>query len=244
VNASRVLAVFKREFRSYFSTPIALVFMVVFLVLSGFLTFKFGNFFERSQADLRSFFAWHPWLYLFIVPALSMRLWAEEKRGGTIELLLTLPLKLSEALAGKFLAAWSFIGLCLFLTFPIIFTVNYLGEPDFGVIVAGYLGSFLMAGAFLAIGIAISAMTRNQIISFVISVAVCLFFILLGFEPVARSFQQSLPEWLSGHLVNLSIPYHYESIQRGVIEFRDLLYFLSIIAVSLMISGLVLENER
>ncbi len=244
MNFGIIKSIVKREFRAYFSTPIALVFLVVFLVLSGFFTFKMGGFFERGQADLRAFFAWHPWLYLFIVPALSMRLWAEEKRTGTIELLLTLPIRLSEALLGKFLAAWAFIGFSLFMTFPIVLTVGYLGEPDYGVIWAGYLGSLLMAGSFLAVGMAISSMTKNQIISFVVSVSVCLFLILLGFEPLVSSFYQVLPDWFSRHLLNLSIPYHFESIQRGVVDAADVIYFLSLIAVSLMINGVVLENER
>ena len=169
----------KRELQSYFATPIALIFLCVFLVLSGFFTFKLGGFYSIGQADLRAFFVWHPWLYLFIVPAISMRLWAEERGSGTIELLLTLPVSIAEAMLAKFFAAWVFLGLALFLTFPMIFTVCYLGEPDLGVIIASYIGSFLMAGAFLAIGCAVSAFTKNQVISFVISTTVCLFFILM-----------------------------------------------------------------
>ena len=159
-------AIFKREFRSYFATPLALVFLTIFLMLSGFFTFKLGGFYEQGQADLRSFFVWHPWLYLFIVPAISMRLWAEERKTGTVELLFTLPVSLFEAMAGKFLAAWAFIGTSLLLTFPMILTVSFLGDPDLGVIFASYVGSFLMAGTYLAIGMCISAATNNQVISF------------------------------------------------------------------------------
>ncbi len=237
-------AVFRRELTSYFATPVAIIFLTVFLILSGFFTFKFGNFFERGQADLQPFFLWHPWLYLFIVPAISMRLWAEEKKTGTIELLFTLPISLCEALSAKFLAAWAFIGLALVFTMPIVFTVNYLGSPDMGVIFASYVGSFLMAGAFLAIGIAISAMTNNQIISFVVTTVLCLFLILMGFEPVVLTLNEILPVWLVDHIVNLSFPFHFEAIQRGVVELGDLIYFSSVILVSLYIGAIALESGK
>lgn len=186
-------AIWKRELQSYFATPIALVFLIVFLVLNGIFTFKIGRFYELGQADLRAFFSWHPWLYLFIVPAISMRLWAEEKKSGTVELLLTLPVTLFEAMAGKFFAAWTFLGIALLLTLPMVFTVYYLGDPDLGVVIGGYLGSFLMGGAFLAIGCAVSALTNNQIISFVISTSVCFLLILMGFEPMVNAFLKVFP---------------------------------------------------
>src|ERR1700761_5581637 len=165
--------IMRRELASYFATPLAYVFILIFLLLANAFTFYLGNFFERGQADLLPFFNFHTWLYLFLVPAVSMRLWAEERKSGTIELLLTLPLTMWQAVVGKFLAAWVFIGIALFLTFPIWITVNYLGSPDNGVIFASYIGSFLMAGGYLAIGSAISATTNNQVIAFVVSVVVC-----------------------------------------------------------------------
>lgn len=236
--------VFKREFRSYFATPIALIFLTVFLVLNGFFTFKLGRFFETGQADLRAFFLWHPWLYLFIVPAVSMRLWAEEKKSGTIELLLTLPVSLFEASMGKFIAAWAFVGLSLLLTLPMVYTVNYLGDPDNGVIFVGYLGSLLMAGSYLAIGTAVSAATKSQVISFVISTTICLVLILLGFEPIIEALNGVLPQPFVDQLANLSFPYHFEAIQRGVIDLRDLVYFSSLILISLLIGATLLERSK
>ncbi len=238
------LAITKRELRSYFATPIALIFLVVFLILNGVFTFKLGRFFDVGQADLRTFFVWHPWLYLFIVPAISMRLWAEERRSGTIELLLTLPVSMFEAMAGKFVAAWLFIGIGLLLTFPIVCTVAYLGDPDMGVIFASYLGSFLMAGAYLAIGICVSAATDNQVISFVITTTICFLFILLGFEPVVDTLLEIFPAGLVDQLTNLSFPYHFEAIQRGVIDFRDLLFFFSVIAFSLVAGGIIIDRSK
>jgi len=241
---SAIKSIFKRELASYFATPIALIFMTVFLVINGFFTFKLGKFYETSQADLRSFFLWHPWLYLFIVPAVSMRLWAEEKRSGTIELLMTLPVSLFEASMGKFLAAWAFIGLALLLTFPMVLTVNFLGSPDNGVIFVSYLGSFLMAGAFLAVGTAVSAATNNQVISFVITTSICLVLILLGFEPVIEALQEIFPMWVVDHLSNLSFPYHFEAIQRGVIDLRDLVYFISLMLLSLSAGSAILDRSK
>lgn len=239
-----ILTIFKRELRSYFATPIALIFLTVFLVINGFFTFKLGRFYETSQADLRSFFLWHPWLYLFIVPAVSMRLWAEEKKSGTIELLMTLPVTLFEASLGKFLAAWAFVGLSLLLTFPMVLTVNFLGNPDNGVILVGYLGSFLMAGAFLAIGTAISASTNSQVISFVLSTTVCLILILMGFEPVIDALQDIFPAGVVDQLANLSFPYHFEAIQRGVIDLRDIVYFVSLMLLSLFAGAVILERSK
>jgi len=238
------LAIYKREFSAYFQTPIAIIFLTVFLILNGFFTFKLGHFYDNGQADLRAFFLWHPWLYLFLVPAISMRLWAEEKKSGTIELLLTLPVSLIEAVAGKFFAAWTFLLLALLLTFPIVITVQYLGEPDMGVIIAGYIGSFLMAGAFLAVSIAISASTNSQIVSFVISTVILLGLILLGFDPVTQMIGGVLPSVIADQLLNLSIPVHFEAIQRGVLDLRDLIYFTSIIVVGLIVSTIVLDKSR
>jgi ABC-2 type transport system permease protein len=237
-------AILKRELSSYFATPIALIFLTVFLILTGFFTFKLGGFYEQGQADLRTFFVWHPWLYLFIVPAVSMRLWAEERRTGTIELLLTLPVTLQTAMLGKFFAAWIFLGLALVLTFPIVFTVMYLGDPDIGVILAGYLGSYLMAGAFLAIGCCLSACTSNQVISFVLSTFVCLIFILVGSDPVVRLFEGLLSPTLVSQLVNLSFPFHFEAIQRGVINMTDLVYFVSVMVVFLYAGTIILERKK
>jgi ABC-2 type transport system permease protein len=177
-SARRIGCMFKRELKSYFDSPIAYVFLVVFLLLLGFLTFSISRYYENGQADPRAFFFWHPWVYLILVPASAMRLWAEERRSGTIELLLTLPVTLTEALLAKFLAAWAFLGAALLLTTPIVFTTLYLGEPDRGVFVSGYIGSFLLAGACLAIGLFTSAMTRNQVISFVLAVVISLFMLL------------------------------------------------------------------
>lgn len=237
-------AILKREFKSYFATPIALIFLTVFLVLTGFFTFKLGGFYEQGQADLKTFFVWHPWLYLFIVPAVSMRLWAEERRTGTIELLLTLPVTLLGSMLAKFIAAWAFLGLALALTFPVVFTVMYLGEPDLGVIFAGYFGSFLMAGAFLAIGCCLSACTSNQVISFVLSTFVCLIFILIGSDPVVRLFEGVLPASFVSQLVNLSFPYHFEAIQRGVINLTDIVYFVSVMVFSLYSGIIILERKK
>jgi len=239
-----IKTVFKREFNSYFSTPIAIIFLTVFLILNGFFTFKMGRFFEAGQADLRSFCLWHPWLYLFIVPAVSMRLWAEEKKSGTIELLMTLPVTLFEATVGKFLAAWAFIGLALLLTFPIVLTVCYLGDPDIGVIFAGYIGSFLMAGAYLAIGCAVSAATNSQVISFVVTTTICLSLILLGFEPVIEALQGVFSPMIVDQLTNLSFPYHFEAIQRGVIDFRDIIYFCSLMLMSLFVGAVILDRSK
>src|ERR1044071_2529555 len=195
---SNIKAVMKRELGGYFTSPIAYVFLVIFLLLTGFFTFTIGNFFERGEASLVSFFLWHPWLYLFLVPAVGMRLWAEERRVGTLELLLTMPITTWQAIVGKFLASWLFLVLALALTFPVVVTVNYLGSPDNGVILSGYIGSWLLAGAYLAISCITSAMTRMQVVSFIISVVVCLFFILAGFPPVVRF----LEGWASPRLVD------------------------------------------
>lgn len=238
------MAVFRRELRSYFATPIALIFLTVFLIISGFFTFKLGGFYETGQADLRGFFVWHPWLYLFIVPAVSMRLWAEERKTGTIEFLLTLPVTIGEAALGKFLAGWVFLGLALLLTFPMVLTVCYLGDPDLGVIIASYIGSFLMAGTFLAIGCGVSACTDSQVVAFVISTFICLTLILLGFDPVVSTLLSVFPQGLVEQLSNLSFPQHFESIQRGIVEVTDLIYFISVMAYSLIAGMIIIERKK
>ncbi|HHO69311.1 MAG TPA: ABC transporter permease [Gammaproteobacteria bacterium] len=237
-------AILRRELGSYFSTPLAYVFIVIFLVLSGVFTFYLGGLYERGQADLQPFFSFHPWLYLFLIPALSMRLWAEERKAGTIELLMTLPLTTGQAVLGKFLAAWGFTGLALALTFPVWITVNYLGEPDNPVILLGYLGSFLMAGAYLAIGACISAFTRNQVIAFVLSFMVCLVFVLAGFPVVMDLFQGWAPQWLVGAIGNMSFLGHFDSIARGVIDVRDLIFFSSFIAAWLLANVVTIETRK
>ena len=241
---SPVLTIFKRELRSYFATPVAYVFIVIFLLLAGAFTFYLGNFFERGQADLQPFFNFHPWLYLFLVPAVGMRLWSEERKSGTIELLLTLPVTMWQAVVGKFLAAWAFIGVALILTFPVWITVNYLGAPDNGVIFASYLGSFLMAGAFLAIGSCISASTRNQVIAFILTVVVCFLFLLAGFPLVLNFFSAWAPQGLVDAIAGLSFLTHYASIDKGVIDLRDLIYFLLIIAFWLYASAVVIDLKK
>jgi ABC-2 type transport system permease protein len=241
---SGILTVFKRELGSYFATPVAYVFIVIFLLLSGAFTFYVGNFYERGQADLFPFFNFHPWLYLFLVPAVAMRLWSEERKSGTIELLLTLPLTMWQAVVGKFLAAWLFIGIALALTFPIWITVNYLGAPDNGVIFACYLGSFLMAGAFLAIGSCLSACTRNQVVAFILTVVVCFVFLLAGFPLVLGFFSAWAPQGLVDAVSGLSFLSHFASIAKGVIDLRDLVYFLLTIAFWLYASAVVIDLKK
>jgi len=241
---SAILTVFKRELRSYFATPVAYVFIVIFLVLSSAFTFYLGNFYERGQADLMPFFNFHPWLYLFLVPAVSMRLWSEERKSGTIELLLTLPITMWQAVVGKFLAAWAFIGIALALTFPLWLTVNYLGDPDNGVIVASYLGSWLMAGAFLAIGSCISASTRNQVVAFILTVVTCFVLVMAGFPLVLDGFRAWAPQGLVDAIAGLSFLTHFVSISKGVIDLRDLLYFALMIGFWLYASAIVIDLKK
>ena len=233
--------VLKREFASYFATPIAYVFILIFLILSGVFTFYLGNFYERQQADLSPFFNFPPWLYLFLVPAVSMRLWSEERKSGTIELLMTLPLTKYDAIVGKFLAAWFFTGIALLLTFPLWVTVNYLGEPDNGVILASYIGSWLMAGGFLAIGSCASALSKSQVIAFIICGVTCLLFILAGFPLVLNSFNDWLPAILVDTIASLSFLTHFTSVSKGVLSLRDMLYFISMIVFWLVFTSVVLE---
>ncbi len=237
-------AVFKREFGGYFATPVAYVFIVIFLFLTGVFTFNFGRFYELGQANLGAFFAWHPWLYLFLIPAISMRLWAEERKSGTIELLMTLPIPLWAAVAGKFLAAWAFAGVALALTFPMWITVSFLGQPDHGAILTAYIGSFLMAGGFLAIGGAISAMTRSQVIAFVVSVVICFGFLISGYPPVMDAMTGWAPRWLVDAVASFSFLTNFGDIAKGVIDLRDLVYFLSLMALFLFINAVVIDLKK
>lgn len=241
---SGTLTIFKRELRSYFATPVAYVFIVIFLLLSGAFTFYMGGFYERGQADLQPFFNFHPWLYLFLVPAVSMRLWAEERKTGTIELLLTLPITVWQAVVGKFLAAWTFIAIALALTFPIWITVNYLGSPDNGVIFASYVGSLLMAGAFLAIGSCISASTRNQVVAFILTVVVCFVLLLAGYPLVLDAFGAIAPQGVVDAVAGLSFLTHFASIAKGVIDLRDLVYFVLMIGVWLYATSVVIDMKK
>jgi len=241
---SGTLTIFKRELAGYFGTPVAYIFLVIFLLLSGVLTWKIGGFYDLDQADLRSFFAFHPWLYLALIPAISMRLWAEERRGGSIEFLMTLPITTTQAVLGKYLAAWTFTGVALALTATNWVTVNYLGEPDNGVIAAGYVGSFLMAGAFLAIGAALSSLTKNQVVAFVLTFTVSLIFVLVGFPQVTDAVAGLGVDWLVDAARSLSFFDHFQAITRGVVEARDVLYFLSVIALFLFINATVVELKK
>lgn len=234
----------KRELAGYFGSPVAYVFIVIFLMLTGFFTFYISHFFEAGQAGLNAFFQWHPWLFMFLVPAVAMRLWAEERRLGTIELLLTLPVTVTEVVLGKFLAAWCFIGIALALTFPLVLTVIYLGNPDLGVILCGYLGSLLMAGAFLSVGSMTSALTRSQVVSFILAVVACLFLILAGYAPVTSVLAGWAPVWLVDLVSSTSVLTHFASIARGVLDLRDLLYYVSVMVVMIVINGVVLQNRE
>ena len=241
---ANVWIICKRELSAYFGTPIAYVFLAIFVFLSGIFAFYIGNFFEREQADLQAFFQFHPWLYLFLIPALSMRLWAEERRAGTIELLFTLPVTMTEVVLGKFLAAWKFTAIALSLTFPLWITVNYLGDPDNGVILAGYIGSLLMAGAFLAIGSCISALTRNQVIAFVVSGVVCLGFVLSGFPLVLDLVGAVAPAIVVDAVRSFSFLTHFQAIGKGVLDAGDVIYFVSLIVFWLFVNAVVIEWRK
>ena len=241
---STTWAVFRRELRSYFNTPLAYIFIVIFLFLTGIFTFYLGSFFIRGQADLKPFFNFHPWLYLFLVPAIAMRLWAEERKSGAIELLLTLPVSLWSTVLGKFLAAWAFIIIALSLTFPMWITVDYLGQPDHGVIIASYLGSILMAGGYLAIGSCISAATKNQVIAFVVSVVVCFLFTVSGAPIVLDFFAAWAPQPLLNAIASFSFLTHFNAIQNGVIDLRDLIYFVSLILLWLFANLLIVDLKK
>ncbi|MDA0788041.1 MAG: ABC transporter permease subunit [Proteobacteria bacterium] len=236
--------VVRREFASYFATPIAYVFILIFLILAGVFTFYIGNFYERGQADLAPFFSFHPWLYLFLVPAVSMRLWSEERKSGSIELLMTLPLTRLDVVVGKFLAAWLFTGLALSLTFPMWITVNYLGDPDNGIILASYVGSWMMAGGFLAIGSATSALSKSQVIAFILCGLLCLMFILAGFPMVVGVFKDWLPAVMVDTLASLSFLTHFSSISKGVLSMRDVIYFLAMIIAWLMATMIIVDLKQ
>ena len=243
--AANIKTITKRELGAYFSSPLAYIFIVIFLLLCGFFTFFVGGFFEIRQASLvRPFFTWLPWFYLFLVPAVGMRLWAEERRVGTIELLLTMPITTWQAIVGKFLASWLFLLLALLLTFPIVLTVNYLGNPDNGVIFCGYVGSWLLAGAYLAISCTTSAMTRNQVVSFIVSVVICLFLILAGFPPVIRFLQGWASAGFVDAVTSFSVITHFDGFQKGVLDSRDILFFLSVIIFSLFSTSVILRGHR
>ena len=240
----QVLAIFKREFAAYFATPLAYVFIVIFLFAMGAFTFYVGRFYDNGIADLSVFFGYHPWLYLFLVPAVGMRLWADERRTGTVELLLTLPVPIWATVLGKFLAAWAFIAVALALTFPIWITVNVLGDPDNGVIVASYIGSLLMAGGYLAISAAISASTDNQVIAFVVSVAVCFLFTIAGAALVIDFFQLWAPVVLVNTISSFSFLTHFQAITSGVIDLRDLIFFASLIALFLAVNVVLIDLKK
>lgn len=240
---TNIKTITKRELAAYFSSPLAYVLIVLFLLLFGFFTFMAGGFFEMGQASLDRFFIWHPWLYL-LVPAVGMRLWAEERRVGTIELLLTMPITAWQAIVGKFLASWFFLAIVLALTFPVVITVNWLGSPDNGVILAGYVGSFLMAGAYLAISCVTSAITRNQVVSFILGFVVCLFLVLCGFPPVTQFFSRMESHWWIDIVAGFSSLTHFEGFIKGVLDSRDIVYFLSIIVFALFSTGVIIRGHR
>ena len=239
-----ILSIFKREFTSYFVTPVAYVFIVIFLFMTGVFTFYLGAFYESNQADLEPFFRFHPWLYLFLIPAISMRLWSDERKSGTIELLMTLPVSITNTVVAKYLAAWSFTAIALFLTFPMWITVNYLGNPDNTVILASYIGSLIMAGGFLAIGSCISALTKSQVIAFVISVVICFMFILSGFPMELDLFESWAPQAVVDAIASFSFLTHFTSIKKGVIDIRDVIYFAALITFWLYVNIVIIENKK
>lgn len=236
--------IFKREFASFFATPLAYVFLLIFLVLSSVFTFYLGGFYESGQANLNPFFNFHPWLYLFLVPALAMRMWAEERKSGTIELLMTLPITRFESVVGKFLAAWIFAGIALLLTFPMVLTVNYLGDPDNGAILTGYVGSWLLVGAYLSVGSCMSALAKNQVIAFILTVSLCFLFVVSGFSLVLDIFNGWAPQWLLDAVASFSFLTRFQAISKGVIDVRDLLYFLSFITAWLMATAVVIDLKK
>ena len=235
---------FKKEWLGYFYSPVAYVFIVIFLFSTVGTTFFLGHFFASNQASLELFFMFHPWLYLFLIPALGMGLWAEERAQGSIELLLTLPISLTEAVLAKFLAAWAFVGLALFLTFPMVFTVLYLGQPDKGVMLTGYLGSFLMGGAYLAIASFTSALTRNQVISFIVTVMVCFTLVLSGWGVFVELLSAWLPTVMVELISNFSFTTHFMNLGKGIVDLRDLIFFFSVMVAGLLLTALVLEKKR
>ena len=241
---TNTMFVIRRELADYFATPVAYVFIVIFLALLGSLTFFMGSFFGRGQADLSAFFQFHAWVYMLLIPAISMRMWAEERKSGTIELLMTLPLSLKQVVIGKYLAAVIFTAITLALTFPFWMTVNYLGNPDNGIILAGYVGSLLMAAGFLAVGSFISALTKNQVVAFVMTTAVCFVLIASGTPIVLSFFSGWAPKIVVEFISSLSFLTHYADISKGVLDLRDLIYFLSLIAVFLFANMLAVDRLK
>jgi len=241
---AHTLTVTMRELGGYFSTPVAYVFIVIFLVVAGVFTFKLGQLYERGQADLQPFFTFHPWMYLFLLPAISMRLWAEERKQGTLELLMTLPIPLASAVVGKFLAAWAFAAIALALTFPIWITVSVLGQPDQGAIVTAYIGSLLMAGGFLAIGSAVSALTKNQVIAFVVTVVACFAVLISGYGPVIDFIKGWAPQAVTEAIAGFSFLTRFESLSKGVLDLRDVVYFGTLIGACLVVTGLVVDWKK
>jgi ABC-2 type transport system permease protein len=234
----------RREFSSFFNTPVAYVFIAIFLIMSGFMTFNLGGFYERGQADLMPFFNFHPWLYLFFVPAFAMRAWSEERRSGSIELLMTLPIKPMQAMIAKFVSAWLVLGLALVLTIPLWLTVNYLGQPDNGVIFASYVGSWLMAGAFLAIGICMSATTQSQVVAFILSVSISFLFLLSGTESFISAFKGLVSPSVIDVISSLSFLQHFDAMVKGVIAMTDLIYFMLVIVVWLIAGLFIIEEKK
>ena len=243
-SVSMISILTKREFMSFFATPVAYVFIAIFLIMSGIMTFNLGGLFERGQADLLPFFNFHPWLYLFLVPAFAMRTWSEERRSGTIELLMTLPVTTTQAMVAKFLSAWLVLGLALVLTFPLWLTINYLGQPDNGVIFAAYIGSWLMAGAFLAVGICMSALSKSQVVAFILAVTVSFLFVLSGSDAVLSAFKGWLPTALIDVVASLSFLQHFDAIAKGVISLKDVGYFLIVIVCWLFAGLMIIEDKK
>lgn len=240
-----VKSIFKREFKGYFNSSIAYVVLIIFLIMQGFFTFYVSSLYEMGQASLQPFFAWHPWIFLFLIPAVTMRLWSDEKRVGTMELLLTFPITLFEVVTAKFLASWAFVTLAVLLTFPVVITVSYLGNPDLTAIISGYFGSILMAGAFTAIGTFCSAITRSQVISFITAISISLFLILAGHGPVVEAASSFCPDNIVNFISQMSILTHFSSMTKGVMDFRDIFYYFSIIIFMLTANSIVIrENQK
>lgn len=245
INLRNISTIFKREFKSYFDTPVAYVFLVAFLVLIGFLTFGLVMYYERREANLTPFFILHPWVYLLLVPAATMGSWAEERRTGTIELLLTLPVTLVETIIGKFLAAWAFMGIAIGLTFPIVITTLWLGSPDLGAVFCGYVGSLLLSGACVAIGIFASSLSRNQVIGFVIALVICLFMMIIGFDPIINSVAQwGVPSKLVEGIASFSLLKHFDAMRRGVIDFSDITYYVGVMVFVLSAAHLAINSRK
>lgn len=234
----------KREISTYINSPAAYVFVIIFLMLSGFFTFMISAFFEGGEANLGAFFQWHPWLFLFLVPAIGMHLWSDERRLGTIELLFTMPVTTAECIIAKFLAAWAFIGVALVLTFPMVVTVGHLGHPDYGAIACGYLGSLLLGGAYLAIAAMTSALSKSQVVSFILALVICFLLVAAGWTPVTDMLADWAPRQLIDAVGACGVMPHYISMQRGVIDTRDLVYYASVMGLALFLTGITLKSHR